>query len=441
MQSPQPSSFTESCVPKYAPPAAAAATGCSHVLTSGSCPIAGRLARGKLEFEVTLTRDSSPAKANCRSYAKLIAGSLHDDCLLLHEPVVLEHFPSPYTVKLATRGPAPPDASAVNIVASVVLDRLIGLDITKKVTVPRTAKLQQGSAVALGQQPDPGQRVTEPQQQQQQQQQGRSVFAAQQSKVQPQGRGHLLYQGTAFPPSSMQVPLVSAAHPSQPAPTSFAHRPQGAAAMPSEAGHTGQQHHDKQLGHQGFRGSSAQRQVSYGGEDAAWQNPQDLCQGGLEHEAAPETAIRPSALGSALGARANMAASTHASGGSAANQPLASQHIPQGIQGASQGVQLNCQGGSMPTAVAGGALQKNGRTRRKLVHTISLPHPPPSSSGPADVKLHKPGLVRPLTIQVDEALQQVQNAASVGYRVIYWEGAYLGFTQLHRHLGQKASTT
>ena len=419
----------------------------NHFLSGGSYAVAGRLAGGRLEFEVTLTRDSSPASANCRSYAKLIAGSLHDDCLLLHEPVVLEHFPSPYTVKLATRSSAPPDAPALNIVASVILDQLIGLDVTKKVTVPRTAKLQQGSAIV--QQPDSGQRVTEPwQQQQQQQEEGRSILATQQSKEQPQSRGDLLHQGTALPDNSMQAQPVSAAHPPQPAPTSFAYRPQGASAMPSAAGHSEQQPNDKQLGLEGLRRSVAQEHASCGGETAAapWQDPQDLCQGGFQHEAGQQMATGHNATGRNATGRnatgsfpestANMAAPTPASGGSTVSQPLASQHT-------SQVAEHSRQAGNFPTAMAGGGPQKTGRTRRKLVHTISLPHRQPSSSGPASVKLHKPGPVKSMTVTESGAMQQVQNAASVAYRVSCKVGASLGFMLLyagHNTVDQKPFT-
>ncbi len=103
---------------------------------------AGRIAGGKLELEMTLTRDSTPSGSQSRTFAKLIAGSLHDDCLLLHESLVLEHFPSPYTVKFVTRNPVPADVQAVRVVASVILDKLIGLDVTKVVTIPKTANLQ-----------------------------------------------------------------------------------------------------------------------------------------------------------------------------------------------------------------------------------------------------------------------------------------------------------
>ena len=66
---------------------------------------------------------------------------MHDDSLLLHESLVLESFPSPYSVKCITKAPLPPGAPALHVVASVILDKLTGLDVTKKVTVPRTAVL------------------------------------------------------------------------------------------------------------------------------------------------------------------------------------------------------------------------------------------------------------------------------------------------------------
>ena len=103
---------------------------------------AGRIAGGNLELEITLTRESTPSGSQSRTFAKLMAGSLHDDCLLLHESLVLEHFPSPYTVKFVTKNPVPADVQAVRVVASVILDRLIGLDVNKMSTIPKTANLQ-----------------------------------------------------------------------------------------------------------------------------------------------------------------------------------------------------------------------------------------------------------------------------------------------------------
>jgi len=103
---------------------------------------AGRIAGGNLELEITLTREGTPSGSQSRTFAKLMAGSLHDDCLLLHESLVLEHFPSPYTVKFVTKNPVPADVQAVQVVASVILDKLIGLDVTKVSTIPKTANLQ-----------------------------------------------------------------------------------------------------------------------------------------------------------------------------------------------------------------------------------------------------------------------------------------------------------
>ena len=109
---------------------------------------AGRITGGNLELEIILTRESTPSGSQSRTFAKLMAGSLHDDCLLLHESLVLEHFPSPYTVKFATRNPVPADVQAVTVAASVILDKLIGLDVTRVVTIPKTANLQCGGPKA-----------------------------------------------------------------------------------------------------------------------------------------------------------------------------------------------------------------------------------------------------------------------------------------------------
>ena len=178
---------------------------CECAYTNSWRILAGRIAGGRLEFECTLTRDSSPVNHKCRSYAKLIAGSLHDDCLLLHEPLVLEQFPSPYTAKFATKAPLLADSAAVHVVASVILDRLTGLDVTKQVTVPRTAKLQTGQPAAPRQQSDAAytipQQQTQPQQQQQQkQQQHGSASTAHNGSKHQQGAG-LLQQGSACQPN------------------------------------------------------------------------------------------------------------------------------------------------------------------------------------------------------------------------------------------------
>ena len=113
-----------------------------HTVMASCMHAAGRIPGGTLELEITLTRESIPSGSQSRTFAKLMAGSLHDDCLLLHESLVLEHFPSPYTVKFVTKNPVPADVAAVQVVASVILYRLIGLDVTRVTTIPKTANLQ-----------------------------------------------------------------------------------------------------------------------------------------------------------------------------------------------------------------------------------------------------------------------------------------------------------
>lgn len=75
---------------------------------------------------------------------------MHDNSLLLHESLVLERFPSPYSVRCTTKEPLQPDAPALHVIASVILTNLMGLDVTKKVTIPRTAQLG-NAAVPQGQ--------------------------------------------------------------------------------------------------------------------------------------------------------------------------------------------------------------------------------------------------------------------------------------------------
>lgn len=101
-------------------------------------------------MEVTVTRHGPSSSSNTQSYAKLIAGSMHDNSLLLHESLVLERFPSPYSVRCTTKEPLQPDAPALHVIASVILTNLMGLDVTKKVTIPRTAQLG-NAAVPQGQ--------------------------------------------------------------------------------------------------------------------------------------------------------------------------------------------------------------------------------------------------------------------------------------------------
>ena len=43
------------------------------------------------------------SEAATKHQAKLVAGSIHDDALLLCEGLCIESFPSPYTVTLTTK--------------------------------------------------------------------------------------------------------------------------------------------------------------------------------------------------------------------------------------------------------------------------------------------------------------------------------------------------
>ena len=58
---------------------------------------AGVKANGLLTVKVTLTRLTDSATVLSKSAAHLLAGSTHDDRLLLHEALLLEQFPSPFS--------------------------------------------------------------------------------------------------------------------------------------------------------------------------------------------------------------------------------------------------------------------------------------------------------------------------------------------------------
>lgn len=58
---------------------------------------AGWHSSGKLSLEVTLTRQDGTAQQGNTTRAHMMLGTTHDDALLLHEGLVLERFPSPYT--------------------------------------------------------------------------------------------------------------------------------------------------------------------------------------------------------------------------------------------------------------------------------------------------------------------------------------------------------
>ena len=123
----------------------------SNHLRPASCT--GHVKGGRLELEVTVARQNlsgRPASplSTSRTYAKLIAGSMHDNSLLLHESLVLETFPSPYTVTCITKDALPANCRAHDVVASVILDKLLGFDITKTMVVPKTAMLGQPGSEA-----------------------------------------------------------------------------------------------------------------------------------------------------------------------------------------------------------------------------------------------------------------------------------------------------
>jgi len=90
--------------------------------------MAGRR-KGTVDIEVCVRRTSEEdgaAAASQRSFYRLLAGTPHDNVLLLHETLVLEQFPSPLTFrstvqKLQGEYPEP----ILPSVASHSIDRLV----------------------------------------------------------------------------------------------------------------------------------------------------------------------------------------------------------------------------------------------------------------------------------------------------------------------------
>ena len=342
---------------------------------------AGRIAGGNLELEATLTRESTPSGSQSRNFAKLMAGSLHDDCLLLHESLVLEHFPSPYTVKFVTRNPVPADVQAVTVVASVILDKLIGLDITKMVAIPKTANLQcvgpKGQQASNAEQHDGTAQL--PVQLRSQQQHGYSQTDAQRSESwpmpqasaapsqqqvkkpvpsRPPGQSHPGVAPSAAPaeqPVSLQQKLAGQLQRSQAAAPSSAARTGASqqanrlhsAAAGSTVGVTA--HAGREVGGFGL-GSSGTRTASGNNHESSTAN---------EPGAANETSVAPSCPArTEPGTRADFGFGT---GGAATRGP------PVHGQTSNAGI--------LPVGPA-----KGGKQRRKLVHTICLqPDAPPSS--------------------------------------------------------------
>ena len=98
---------------------------------------------GTIEAALTLTRQEGTGAASARSYARLLAGTLHDDQLLVNESLVLEHFSSPYTVKMEVNV-AGSCSSAHRLVASVVHDWLVGKDVTSSLVLPSVGSQRVG---------------------------------------------------------------------------------------------------------------------------------------------------------------------------------------------------------------------------------------------------------------------------------------------------------
>lgn len=80
----------------------------SSITDSGNCR-AGWLPGKWATLQLKIEREESeePLKMGTEgSHAKLIAGSLHDDRLLVYENMSIDSFTSPYTVKFTTHSSA-----------------------------------------------------------------------------------------------------------------------------------------------------------------------------------------------------------------------------------------------------------------------------------------------------------------------------------------------
>ncbi|KAK9806413.1 hypothetical protein WJX73_003409 [Symbiochloris irregularis] len=96
----------------------------------------GVKAAGMATIKVTLTRMPASAPFPSRSAAHLVAGSTHDDKLLLHEALLLEQFPSPFSWQCDCSVQAGTGSIGVPVVASLILDDLLGLDVHAKLMLP-----------------------------------------------------------------------------------------------------------------------------------------------------------------------------------------------------------------------------------------------------------------------------------------------------------------
>ncbi|KAL4857947.1 ATP-dependent DNA helicase MER3 [Chlorella vulgaris] len=76
------------------------------------------------------------------SPARLLVGSLHDNALLLCRSLALDSFTSPLVLLTRTRSRVVGHDAPVQVVASIVHERLIGFDMAVRTSVPRSARLQ-----------------------------------------------------------------------------------------------------------------------------------------------------------------------------------------------------------------------------------------------------------------------------------------------------------
>ncbi|GMH32639.1 hypothetical protein BSKO_00473 [Bryopsis sp. KO-2023] len=99
-----------------------------------------RLGQKYVRFEVSLARLTDGGVPGATNHAWLIAGTTHDDKLLLNERIFIEKFPSPYKVKAVAELPSE-NNTPLNIVASLIHEDVVGVDVTKKLVLPPKAAL------------------------------------------------------------------------------------------------------------------------------------------------------------------------------------------------------------------------------------------------------------------------------------------------------------
>jgi hypothetical protein len=102
-------------------------------VTLGCDPVAW-LPDGTADLVITLERAPPPESeegrgaSSSRSPVRLLVGSLHDNALLACRSLCLESFPSPLRVRVQTKEPA--GGAQLEVVVSLVHERLIGQDVS-----------------------------------------------------------------------------------------------------------------------------------------------------------------------------------------------------------------------------------------------------------------------------------------------------------------------